>query len=401
MPRPSLVSGDVRRHNLTVVLEHIASTGPSARSEIADATGLTRGAVTALASALTETGVLVETDPVASGKGRPITRLELVAADVAILVGQLDADVATAVLTTLAGDELFRVSARHGRPMGAPDAVLDVLADVTGEALEAAAELGRVVADSSVVVFAPVGGDPAVVLADTDLGWGGVDVLAALRRRLPSLPETTTLASDGWLAAGAERARLPGIDDLVYLKSDSGIGGAIVSGGRTVEGAHGVGAALGHLALVPDGERCACGQRGCLVTVAGPDVLLGRAGLSGLISERGLAAALEELSARIAAGEPAASAAWRDALPWIGRTLQVLCLATDPAAIVIGGFWAAHTSSIEREFRANRPAIATPPAAASAVPIVVAGRLGADAALVGAVRAARDRLLADPGRLGV
>ena len=121
-------------------------------------------------------------------------------------------------------------------------------------------------------------------------------------------------------------------DELVYLKSNSGIGGALVSGGRVIEGAHGVGGALGHLAVVPDGVRCECGQVGCLVTVAGPDVLLERAGLSAAVAADGLGAALEELSRRIVDGEPLAAAGWNDALPWIARTLQILSLATDPGS---------------------------------------------------------------------
>ena len=247
-----------------------------------------------------------------------------------------------------------------------------------------------------------------MVLADTDLAWGRVDVLAGLRDRLPELAAATTavsLASDGWLAALAERSRLVdadvGADELVYLKSNSGIGGALVSGGRVIEGAHGVGGALGHLAVVPDGVRCECGQVGCLVTVAGPDVLLERAGLSAAVAADGLAAALDELSRRIADGEPLATAGWNDALPWIARALQILSLATDPGIIVIGGFWAPHTESIERAFRANRPAITGVDGAASGAPMVVAGRLGADAALLGAVWSARDRLLADALRLAV
>ena len=410
MPRPSLVSGDVRRHNLSLVLRHVAEAGPSARSEIADATGLTRGAVTALTAALTEAEVLQELEPDQSEKGRPVTRLALGAPTVAILVAQVDADTATALVTSLAGDELFRVSAHHGRPMGEPDLVLDVLADVVGEALEAASAMGRRVAELPVVVFAPVGGDPPVVLADTDLAWGRVDVLAGLRDRLPELAAATTavsLASDGWLAALAERSRLvdadadADADELVYLKSNSGIGGALVSGGRVIEGAHGVGGALGHLAVVPDGVPCECGQVGCLVTVAGPDVLLERAGLSTAVAADGLAAALDELSRRIADGEPLATAGWNDALPWIARALQILSLATDPGIIVIGGYWAPHTESIERAFRANRPAVAGVDGAASGAPMVVAGRLGADAALLGAAWSARDRLLADALRLAV
>ena len=408
MPRPSLVSGDVRRHNLSLVLRHVAEAGPSARSEIADATGLTRGAVTALTAALTEAEVLQELEPDQSEKGRPVTRLALGAPTVAILVAQVDADTATALVTSLAGDELFQVSAHHGRPMGEPDLVLDVLADVVGEALEAASAMGRRVAELPVVVFAPVGGDPPVVLADTDLAWGRVDVLAGLRDRLPELAAATTavsLASDGWLAALAERSRLVDADvdadELVYLKSNSGIGGALVSGGRVIEGAHGVGGALGHLAIVPDGVPCECGQVGCLVTVAGPDVLLERAGLSTTVAADGLAAALDELSRRIADGEPLATAGWNDALPWIARALQILSLATDPGIIVIGGYWAPHTESIERAFRANRPAVAGVDGAASGAPAVIAGRLGADAALLGAAWSARDRLLADALRLAV
>lgn len=401
MPRASLVSGDVRRHNLTLVLEHVARTGPSARSEIADATGLTRGAVTALVAALVKAGVLRETAPTSAAAGRAMARLELAASDRAILVAQVDADTVTALLTNLAGDELFRVSERHGRQMGDPDAVLDVLAEKTREAIDVASGLGRSIVELSIVAFAPVGGEPPVVLADTDLGWGEVDVVGGLRARIPMLPGPVALESDGWLAAMAERALLSGNESLLYLKSNSGIGGAIVLGGRPVEGAHGVGGALGHAAIVPDGRLCECGQRGCLVTVAGPDLLLERAGLAGLVAERGLGEALEELSAQITAGTDPATAAWADAVPWIARTLQVLSLATDPEVIVIGGFWAAHTESIESAFRANRPTLAGPRDGAQAIPAVVAGQLGADAALFGAVWAARDRLIADPTRLGV
>ena len=400
LPR-SLVSGDVRRHNLTLVLEHLVRSGPSARSEIADATGLTRGAVTALVAALVKAGVLRETPPTSAAAGRAMARLELAASDRAILVAQVDADTATALLTNLAGDELFRASERHGRPMGDPDAVLDVLAEVTREAIGVATGLGRNVVELPIVAFAPVGGEPSVVLADTDLGWGEVDLVGGLRSRIPALPSTVSLAADSWLAAVAEQTQLPAAETMLYLKSNSGIGGALIANGRIAPGAHGVGGAFGHLAIVPDGDLCECGQHGCLVTAAGPDLLLERAGLAGLVAERGLAEALDELTAQIAAGATPAAAAWADALPWIARTLQVLSLATDPEVIVIGGFWAAHTASIEQAFRENRPTLAEPREGVPAIPAVVAGRLGADAALLGAVRAARDRLIADPTRFGL
>lgn len=405
MPRASLVSGDVRRHNLTLVLEHVARTGPSARSEIAEATGLTKGAVTALVAVLIGAGVLREQAQEPGSAGRPITRLALDADAVAIVVAQVDADTATALVSNLAGDELLRVAEHHGRPMGDPDRVLDVLARVVGDAVDRAEAMDRRVIELPVVVFAPVGGEPAVVITDTDLGWGEVDVIGGLRARLPRLGADLpiSLASDGWLAALAERSLFLDADALLYVKSNSGIGGAIVSSGLALEGAHGVGGTLGHLPVVPDGKPCECGQHGCLVTVAGPDRLLAQAGLDDLVAAAGLSAALDELSARITAGEPLAANAWREAVPWIARTLQILSLATDPELIVIGGFWASHADSIEAEFRMNRPTLLQAEVSPDgiAVPQLVPGRLGADAALLGAVWAARGRLLADPARLGL
>ncbi|WP_026553949.1 ROK family protein [Arthrobacter sp. 35W] len=394
-PAGSLVSGDVRRHNLSIVARYVVDHGASSRSQIADGAGLTRGSVTALASLLLDAGVLREDAPQDSrGKGRPLTLLHLAADDVAILALQLDADEVTAVVATLSGEPLLRIAEHHGRPMGAPEPILDLMASVLGRALDACAGLGRRLVDSTVVVFAPVGGTPPVVVADTDLGWGRVDVLAGLRAREPRTPPSMRLLPDSVLAAQAELGLLEDGRDMVYIKSNSGIGGAIIVDGTVVAGAHDVAGALGHLPLVPGGEQCGCGQRGCLVTVSGPDAVLRAAGLGRLLESDGLSAALDELVSRILAGEQHASAAWNDAAEWIARALQVLAMALDPRVIVLGGYWAPLADSIAESFAQNRPAaVPGDPWIGTAV---VPGRLDRDAALLGALWSARDRLLLDP-----
>src|SRR6185312_9485717 len=247
----TLVSGDVRRHNLSVVARHLLEHGPASRSEIADGTGLTRGSVTALSAVLLEAGILAAAEqPNKPGKGRPRTLLSLAADHVAILALQLDADTVTGLLTTLTGETLLRTAAGHGRPMGEPEPVLDVMAAVLAQCMDACGAMGRRVADVTVVVFAPVGGEPAMVLADTDLGWGRVDVMAELRRREPRLGSGARLEPDSVLAAQAELGLLQDTSDLIYMKSNSGIGGAIISGGSVLLGAHQVAGALGHLPLV-------------------------------------------------------------------------------------------------------------------------------------------------------
>ena len=66
----------------------------------------------------------------------------------------------------------------------------------------------------------------------------------------------------------------------------------------------------------------------------------------------------------------------------------------DPAVVVVGGYWAGLIVDIETSFRANRPTVGG--GALQTIPAVTAARLGADAALAGARRQARDRLVAEP-----
>ena len=61
-----------------------------------------------------------------------------------------------------------------------------------------------------------------------------------------------------WIGAGR------GVDDLVLLTLGTGIGGGIISGGRVVRGHVGMAGELGHLTVIPGGNPCGCGNRGCL-----------------------------------------------------------------------------------------------------------------------------------------
>ena len=398
MPRRSLDSADVRRHNLGLVATTLARLGPRSRSELADATGLTRGAVTSLVGALVDAGLVREAASVAAeGRGRPRTLLELTGDDLALVTAAVDADHATAVASTLSSQRLADHRRRHRRPMGDPAPVVDALAAVIADTLDDLRASGRRAVALTVIAYAPVGGDPPVVLADTDLAWGRVDLVGLLRERLPDLDPTLAggirLVPDATVAALAEHAAQGSPADLLYLKSDSGIGGALIAGGELVTGAHGIAGALGHLPIVADGVACECGQRGCLVTVAGPDVVLAAAGLDAFARTDGLDAALDELVHRVRTAEPVAAAAWDDAATWIARAMQVLAMATDPGRIVVGGYWAELADDLAARFAANRPQV---DGRGLDGPAVVPSAFGTDAPMVGAERAMRIAVLEDP-----
>ena len=90
--------------------------------------------------------------------------------------------------------------------------------------------------------------------------------------------------------------------------------------------------------LVPGGAPCSCGKRGCLVTVAGPDVLLREAGLSGLARTDGFPAAEDELFRRVDDGDATARAAVRGSAAWLRLCLVNLCMTLQPSVVVLGGY---------------------------------------------------------------
>jgi len=74
------------------------------------------------------------------------------------------------------------------------------------------------------------------------------------------------LENDAKAAALGERwiGAAKGVDDFVLLTLGTGIGGGIVSGGKVLRGFVGMAGELGHITVVPNGNPCGCGNRGCL-----------------------------------------------------------------------------------------------------------------------------------------
>jgi len=68
-----------------------------------------------------------------------------------------------------------------------------------------------------------------------------------------------------------------GSDHMILLTLGTGIGGGIISDGQLIHGPSGGAAELGHLIIYPDGQTCACGQKGCVEAYASANSTAARA----------------------------------------------------------------------------------------------------------------------------
>jgi glucokinase len=212
----------------------------------------------------------------------------------------------------------------------------------------------------------------------------------------------TSVDNDSNAAAWAE-ARFgagAGSDDLVLVTVGTGIGGGLVLDGRLYHGWQGFAGELGHLIVDPGGDRCACGNRGCLEAMASGSTLgrLGREAAAG--DPGGRLATLaggpslvtgEVVFAAAAAGDTAALALFERVGHWLGVGIASLVTIFDPDLVVVGGGVAATGELLLAPARASFERYVHARDHRDLPPLVLA-RLGADAGLVGAATLALARL---------
>ncbi len=123
--------------------------------------------------------------------------------------------------------------------------------------------------DLSALPFAGAGIPSAVhpgtgrVVEANNAGWHNAPLKEALEQRL-GLPVLVANDADCALAAEASAGAARGIPDALMLTLGTGVGGALLLGGRLYRGADGMGMELGHLPLIAGGRPCTCGADGCL-----------------------------------------------------------------------------------------------------------------------------------------
>ncbi len=200
------------------------------------------------------------------------------------------------------------------------------------------------------------------------------------------LDRDTAVAAIAERIAGAAR----GVDDFVYITVSTGLGGAIVSGGRMLRGATNTAGELGHwpVAFQTDASRgpadglprCGCGAFGCAESFAAGRNLAEAYGVTDAA----------DVYAAASRGDARASALVERAERAVAALAVGITNVLNPSLIVVGGSVAERQPAhvLEPMRRAIRQRAFRAPA--SAVQVVPAA-LGADVGMVGAVLAARER----------
>ncbi len=388
---PGLRSESIRRQNLSTVLTSVHREGASSRSDLVKRTGLTRSSMGDLVSELTRLGFVVEAAPPPDGSpGRPSPIVQADASGNVVMGIDLMVDSVGVTADGLGGQRLH--SARRYRPRSrvgldetvamAVELVDQIRADIDGARVHAigVAVPGMVRRSDQRMVLAP------------NLGWPETDLKQLFKSRL-DFDGNVLVGNEADLGALAESRRgvAAGLNHVIYLSGEVGIGGGIIADGRLLRGRDGLAGEAGHIPVNLDGRQCRCGAIGCLETEVGEETLLQRAGLS----SDGGREAVDELITAARAGDPSVQEALSAHAHWLAVGLATLVNLFDTDAVVLGGLLGDLLPSIASELE---PALKQRLLPAQADTPVLAAAFGIDACGVGAAEMAWDSVLDDPLR---
>lgn len=314
----------------------IASGDVETRADLARVTGLSRTTVSAGVEFLHDRGVLGKIQN-ASGqsRGRPSDTLVLNSRYGVILVADLG--IASTRLSIYDLNQrtvalrLVAVDLSNG-----PEESVPVLLSAFARMIEAMPEHLGPPRICVVGVPGPVDARRGEVSRPPILpGWKSFDLAAAFESGLgcPVIVEKDVSLRALGEARSIDRSQSP----LIYIKVASGIeAGIVTADGELYRGAHDAAGDLGHIRVAEAGDRlCACGNVGCLATIASTTSLVqARASIDGLDAP---AEDLDDFEAAVRAGEADAVRLLRIAAGAIGDVTAGLVNFFNPARIIVGG----------------------------------------------------------------
>ncbi|BCP55414.1 transcriptional regulator [Kaistia sp. 32K] len=329
-----------RPYNRRIVLETIRLEAPIARGDIARKVGLTVQTVSTIIRELEERGFVKGSREAPKGRGLPRTTLTL-DPEGGFAIGLHATPIGVgAALVNLAGDIVG--SRYHAFAPVSPDETFAVFETLIDE-MRALRPGGRMLG-IGVAMPGPTDVDSMSFVGPTTLeGWKGVPVVERLTAAtgLPAFCGTEPSA-----AALGERLYGLGRDlsSFYYLYVGVGFGGAMVHGGSVLLGAHGNAGEIGHIPIVPDGDLCPCGNRGCLERYVSQEALDRR--LKAIDPSARVETALEQ--------HPKIVDTWiAETAPVLRRAIATIENLFDPDGIVISGF--VPEALLERLFAATEP----------------------------------------------
>jgi glucokinase-like ROK family protein len=335
------------------ILKTVFWSGSPSRHALQVGTKFSKSKLNAIVSNLIAQGWLNEGEQLGSSGGRPANGIGL-STQLGYLIG---IDLGATSLQIALTDPNLSIRAQRQTALdvrAGPGTIMPLVSKFIAELLEECELQPRHLLGIGFGVPAPVAFENSMLMNPILMaGWDGF----SLRDYFASSLEVPVIVDNDanvmalgelWYARtmAASNVTTNHTENFIVLKLGTGIGAGIIAHGELHRGADGAAGDVGHNCVDPGGERCSCGNFGCLELYAGAPAITRaatRAAQSG--SSPSLARQLAQngqittfdVSLASRDGDPAAIAIVQEAGSRIGQVLAGMVNFFNPSRVILGG----------------------------------------------------------------
>jgi N-acetylglucosamine repressor len=331
MNQKGLNASDIKSRNRGLALKLICTRNSCTRVDLVKELGLTKMTVCNIVSQLQESGFVVQTEGTPTpSSGRNPYAIELAPHAPKIIGIHISRDFIYGIVSNMKcqfhGIEKVRLQQESRESFR--EKLVDIVFRLLRKEKDPILGIG-------VSVTSPVDPNSGTILSPTNFFGISNFPVAQILEEVFSLPAYAS--NDMFSSALAELLMGNGkkYDNFIYIGVSNGIGAGIVSGKTLYEDTSGYVGEIGHSSICFDGEKCSCGNRGCLELYANLPVIISK--LEQLTGETEITyrdfARLSKITA--------CDAVFYDAMEKMGIAITNLVNLLDPQAILIGheGFY--------------------------------------------------------------
>jgi predicted NBD/HSP70 family sugar kinase len=334
--------GTMRSVNRSLVLDAVKQRGPISRAAIAKSVSLAKPTVSLIVDGLLAADLVREvgSERDVAARGRPPVMIEYNARSRYVAGIHVGVQGTTVVVADGTGAEVGR--RRRPTPRAQPEVALGEIVAALDEAVEETGGDRRLLSAVGVCLPGLVDFRAGTCVHAPNLGWRDVPVGEILLAQIGApafVHNTVQAAAAAECLEGAGR----GARTVALLYAGTGIGAAIVQDGRVFHGSGGLAGEIGHSVVAGASEKCACGRRGCLETVASAPAVARSAhravaaGRQTRMARPGDPPTARDVCAAAEAGDEVAGEILADAGRALGIAGSWLVNLVNPDVLVLGG----------------------------------------------------------------
>ncbi|RLL43837.1 ROK family transcriptional regulator [Oceanobacillus piezotolerans] len=365
--------------NKSLVLNKIRTSEPISRAQIAKETKLTPPTVSSIVKELLEDGLVRESELGESSGGRKPKMLHI-NSDAFYVIG-VDAGPETVdcVLTDLTGKIVRRSSSYVLTKPLTNDKFLGILQEIIGAMIHSTDVVQEKIIGIGIAMHGVVEVKTGTSLVAPNLDLKHIPIKATLEGVFDLTVKVENDAramalGESWFGGNSD------VDSMVAVNFGSGVGAGVVIHGNLYHGAQDIAGEFGHMTIDLHGEKCECGNPGCLQTFVSGEALAER--FNKQVNQNKVVNG-EEIYKMAKTGDVSAVQFLQETGEIIGIGLTNLIHLVNPSRIVLGGGVMKSQEFILPEvYKMIEQRALTTEAKKTEV---IVSRLGDDATLLGAV----------------